>query len=1060
MTTLKKLFAAFLAVVMTVSVFSLSAAEALADGSVTFRAYYGYGKTHGTANLLSGYTFNEGSTLVEAGDGCSLIGTLPSAQSLSATTGATNRFDMPNIGTYSSIDIYIGGVKTSFPSSSWSKSQTYYRDSSNHLSTATSGTKTVTIAKSGTTCCQRWFDISYDTVVVFNYTSQNTVTINTNDSGAGITSAAPSYYFDNTTAAGTATLRVDGSYSSSTGISASVSGLSNAPSSIVFNAGGNTAVLSDPTATKYLTSSYTWSDAHDSSDILKYDNGTYTFYNVSSDITIDYAYTSATYTATFMSQGVVFDTVSGIPGGTSVNAPATNPEMEHYIFTGWYTDVTLSTPANFPYSMNANTTFYAGFTLAYEVSFTGFTRVTSANWTAAGGAIDTENNVLLTSGYTDATGAQVQANFDLNLGNISSVVIAFGSTTVTLSGEDAYNNNLFIAADGTTSATAGQNDIMKYAYTDGNGVIFLRLYNVNQNISITVNQTNEAHAIHFSGVRTIGSSDWVTTTGGGRDVNNPKLTVPGNYQDDTTGVPLSVYSDTSMTITSMVITYGDKTFTLGSDLVTDPASGTSIERYLLSTGAVQTTKADSTTLMKYAHNSTSGLYSFRFYRITRDITIIAKYAEVGETVTVTLADPSNAVSALNMDVSTTGTVKDGNTVTIPSAELLGHNDGSVRLVIGPRDSMMEGITITAADGSRRITFLFDGTAYVGDITDDVAFTSAYEHGFGKLAISYTTPSDGYGRYYVRIQNLYKDIIIAPVIRDAGVTSQNSGITMGVEVGNTITARFYAEITSAITAADYDSIIFRAQLGTEDPQDLTGTEADGKLVFAFEDILAQCMGDSIKGTLIGIKNESEYTIDTIPSGISIAAYCNIVREIYPDQASLGAFMANMLNYGSEVQKYVGYNTSSLAISACSWASALVGNAVPAVEPGTVISVEEAGFNAALGCIRSAGLNAKEKIGVYFKIYAPQGIEGLRLTVNDYEKTMTLVEGNTYRAMMNRITPAGYDTVYTAKLYSGETLLQTVTYSVNTYCARMYESATNTSLVTAIYNYGLAAENYTR
>ncbi|MBR6271286.1 MAG: InlB B-repeat-containing protein [Lachnospiraceae bacterium] len=1059
MTTLKKLFAAFLAMVMTVSVFSLSAAEALADGSVTFRAYYGYGKTHGTANLLSGYTFNEGNTLVEAGDGCSLIGTLPSAQSLSATTGATNRFDMPNIGTYSSIDIYIGGVKTSFPSSSWSKSQTYYRDSSNHLSTATSGTKTVTIAKSGTICCQRWFDISYDTVVVFNYTSQNTVTINTNDSGAGITSAAPSYYFDNTTAAGTATLRVDGSYSSSTGISASVSGLSNAPSSIVFNVGGNTAVLSDTSATKYLNSSCEFVESPTSgSDILKYDNGTYTFYKVSSDITVDYSYTNATYTATFMSQGQVYDTVTDIPGGTTIAAPAANPEMDHYIFTGWYTDVTLTTPAVFPFAMDADTTFYAGFTLAYEVSFNGFTRVTSANWTDAGGFIDAENNTLLTTGYSNAAGAQVQANFDLNLGNIASVEIAFGGTNVTLTGSEAYNSGLYIAADGTTSATASQNDLMKYAYTDGNGVIFLRLYDVNQNISVTLNQTDEAHTVHFSGVRTIASSEWVSVTGGGIDKTNPKLSVPGGFQDDATGVAIGVYTDTNMTITSMVITYGDKTFTLGNELVTDPASG-SIERYLLSTGGIQASKAESTTLIKYAHSSSSGYYNFRFYRITRDITINVKYAELAETVTAALVDPDNAVSAFNMDVSTAGTVKNGYTVTIPSAELLGHNDGSVRFVIGPRDSMMEGITITADDGYR-ITYLFDGTAFIGDITDDLAFTGAYERGFGKIAISYVVPSDGYGRYYVRILNLYQNISIAPIIRDAGVASQNSDITMGVEVGNTLTARFYAEITPEITAAAYDNIIFRAQLGTEEPQDLTGTEAGEKLVFAFEDILAQCMGDEIKGSLIGIKDDTEHTIDTIPSGISIAEYCNIVRETYPGYDKLGAFMANMLNYGSEVQKYIGYNTSDLAISSCAWAGALVGDAIPTVEPGTVISVEEEGFNAALGCIRSAGLNAKEKIGVYFKIYAPQGVEDLRLTVNDYEKPITLVEGNTYRAMMSRITPAGYDTVYTAKLYSGETLLQTVTYSVNTYCARMYENGSNTSLVTAIYNYGLAAENYTR
>ncbi|MBQ7246824.1 MAG: InlB B-repeat-containing protein, partial [Lachnospiraceae bacterium] len=1004
----------------------------------------------------SAYTFNEGNTLVEAGDGCSLIGTLPSAQSVSTTSGLTNRFDMPNITTYSSIDIYIGGVKTSIPYSTIIKNYDFYRDSSNHLSTSTSGTKTVKLAKNSSICCMRWYDISYDTVVVINYNSQNTVIINTNDSGASITSAAPSYYFDNTTTAGTATLRVDGSYSDATGISTSVSSLSETPTSILFTVGADSATLEDATATKYLTSSYTWSDSHESTDILKYDDGAYTFYKVSADITIDYTYTSETYTATFKKQttpngafNTIVDTVADIVGGSSIAAPVTNPTLEHYVFAGWYLDDGLTEEAVFPYAMNADTTFYAKFEYGYEITFNStFSGISvDSSFTNSGGIVDSENNRLVTTGYSNASGAQVQAPFNLAGGNISSVEIGYGSETFTLTAEQAITAGSMIAAGGTVTVTntRGANDFMKWAYTDGNAIIFLRLYDIHENISITVNQlVNETHTIYFSGVRAIASTQsgttWNAQTGGASNTSNPKLTLPGNYVDDATGFGFQMNLDTALTPESVTITYGNKTFTRSL------TSGNSA--YLLCTGGTSTSQG-STSLMRFVYTAGKTFFNIRFFRITRDIKFTVNYAGVGETVTATLVDPSGAASSFLTDVNTASSGIEGKVVTINTKELLNHSDGSVRLVIGPRETMMSGITVAATDGSYSVDY------YKGETFSATGYTD----GFGRMNVSCTLVN-GYYMYFVRFMALYKDVTITPIL--TSVVDEESPIAMGIEVGNTITARFSTDLTEEQEEAAYESYYFRAQIGGRTLDIEADPDENGSLVFELTEINAQCMNDTISGTFYGVKEgQADAELGSVPTGISISEYCNRVYDLYSTYTKLTTFMANMLNFGSECQKYVGYHADSLAIDSCDWAEALVGTEDPVLpDLGGAMSVYEAGYTSGSARIKNAGLNVAEKIAVFFNVYAPDGVDDLRIVVNGYEKPFEAVGGNTYRVQLLRISPSSYDNVYVAELYSGDTLLQTVRYSVNTYVARQYSNNVSAGIMKAIYNYGLAAEEYTR
>lgn len=1059
MHTFKKLFALLMALTMTLSVFSMSAVQALADGEIGFGVYYGFGRTPGSEKLGAlgtytdtGYAILGSRTGSYASGSNSAVGKAPN----------TNRFSMSiNASTkISSVDYYYNGTKYSL-----AKATAIY-SSGGALNTSKTGTQLIANAFNSSTFYSRWPNLDRELYMVLHYTDGHYININTGDENATFTSTdIPEYYYEKT--ANTGTIEIGGSsYSNSTGISTTVTPNA-APSKILITVGtGETVSIDDATADVYLTSGNAISDTHSSTDILRYNAGEYTFYKVSADINIAYAYSAAEYTVTFMAGENEYDS-KVVAGGTPVAAPTTDPEVSHKLFKGWYADAQCSAEFDFTSGINADTTVYAKLVDAHEVTFNGVSSITSTNWNSiTGGTIDT-TGLLKTEDYAyNTSGVQVGGYFDLGSGNIESVTFTIGEQTVTLSGDDAISTGTIISSDGSyavRSTPAGDDAVVKYAYSDGNAEFFLRFYSVTQDIDIDVTLKDESHVFYFSGQKSISGSTWASKTGGALNTAG-KMTVPGNYVNDPTsateangtskGANFALFTDPSYTVESIVINYGNKTFTVSGTSVT----GTDT-KYMTATGAMETAwNSSGTTMFKYAHAASSmTTYNFRFFRITRDVKITVNYAEVPETVTATVVDDSEVFTNVALGTGTDSTTFENRVLTIYTAEMLGLNDtaldnDTVQIQIAPRDSMVSGIIVEDTAGNE-----------IGRLERGGTYSSAYVDGFGKMSMVYNANDNGtgYARYYIRFLTVLKNIVIKPILETSEAVD-DSCLSMGVEVGNTLTAKFYATLDDEIIAEGYDSYVFKAALGNSTPVELEGTvTSSGQILFSLEQIYAQCMADSITGEFVGIKDGAETVIDTIPTGVSIADYCDRVYASYPTNTALVTFMANMLNYGSKLQLFAGYNTDKLAITGHDWADEYVGAATPSTNIASEeVNVVEEGYDKSEGYIKSAGLNVSEKIAVYFKVYAPNGTDGLRLEVNGYEQTLTAGSDRMCRVQLLRISPANYDSVYTAKLYSGETLLQTVKYSVNTYCDRMFAKGSNTDLVVAIYNYGLAAENYTR
>ena len=546
MKKVKKLLAMLLALVMTVSVFSVTAAEALATDTIDLEVYYGFGKAPGTINKLTG-VFTDTNGLVDQNNGYSIKGSLSSAYTNGPASGTNeNRYDHPKQGEISSVDVYYGGsftplsIATQVSNSTDCIKGTMYVTSGGVLTTSSSGnTKVVTFAAAAkgnnNAMASRWFNIKDDIDLVIHYKDGHFISFNTGQENAVFSSAdIPDYFFTKTN--NTASIEIGAaSYSNATGISATVTPTA-PPTGIAFTIGGNSAVLNDCAAVKYLTGSYTWSDSHESSDILKYDNGTYTFYKVTDDISINYAYTLENVTATFMADGDVFDTQE-ILSGTTLSEPDPAPAKPGYALEGWYTDPQLTDRFDFSTPVTANITLYAKFAEDHTVSFRGAgtfisagVNVTSSTWSSiTGGTVDQSGTLVTHGDFSDnasATSSGVQIRVNSDIGTLDTLTFAFGGYTVPIAKTDLVNNAIYLSNTGTLSSSFNSNTMLKYAIS--NGVVFLRLYQIKQDIEVTVGYEGGTETVgaQVTGQAALLTDFEVTQATAGTSVSLDGFTVP------------------------------------------------------------------------------------------------------------------------------------------------------------------------------------------------------------------------------------------------------------------------------------------------------------------------------------------------------------------------------------------------------------------------------------------------------------------------------------------------------------------------------------------------------
>ncbi len=232
---------------------------------------------------------------------------------------------------------------------------------------------------------------------------------------------------------------------------------------------------------------------------------------------------------------------------------------------------------------------------------------------------------------------------------------------------------------------------------------------------------------------------------------------------------------------------------------------------------------------------------------------------------------------------------------------------------------------------------------------------------------------------------------------------------------------------------------------------------GQYRFRYRGITPQCMGDAMDIALVPYNTTTGQPtgapIDT-KIGYSVKTNLTNLQATYTDNAHMQRLIADTLCYGASAQTYVGYKTDNLATSGVNITAAST------IIPGTADNI--------LSMTTSTANTQFKSANVYFG----HGINRLCFVYSGTDSNVTVkingtvypatVNGSNHVVLGNDLFATDFDKIYTIELLVNGTVAQTLTYSLNTYAYRTYNSTTSSAnskqLALGLYRYGKSVKNY--
>ena len=234
-------------------------------------------------------------------------------------------------------------------------------------------------------------------------------------------------------------------------------------------------------------------------------------------------------------------------------------------------------------------------------------------------------------------------------------------------------------------------------------------------------------------------------------------------------------------------------------------------------------------------------------------------------------------------------------------------------------------------------------------------------------------------------------------------------------------------------------------------DVKGKLVDGQYVFSLP-VPPQCMTDNIQATLYFgetvLASKAEYSIQTYAKNQLDVLAEKTESELTDKDEALKQLLTDMLYYGAAAQTYKAHNTSNLATNGVENLGTPSNVELPEV---SAIPVSNPEIDSYPVFFTGANVWFGDVNKIIVKVNTT---ENAFIRVNDGEKvaltSMTFETASLYATQL--------DTEFVFALYQGETLMQTLTYSVNAYACKMKDDATMGALATALYYYGVSAKAY--
>ncbi len=298
----------------------------------------------------------------------------------------------------------------------------------------------------------------------------------------------------------------------------------------------------------------------------------------------------------------------------------------------------------------------------------------------------------------------------------------------------------------------------------------------------------------------------------------------------------------------------------------------------------------------------------------------------------------------------------------------------------------------------------------------------------------------------------------------------------VTLNDSIVAKYYVAVPTGYTQAKM-TFTYKGET-YESTQDVSGLSA---AVFEFDKITPQNMTENVAAT-VEFTADGQAAITETNEEWSIASYCQKILAAKPDAkmsdteyAELKALAVNLLNYGDKAQAYTEKEGDlPTAFIESEEDKALIGTIVPtsdAAMSGTASDSVSWAY---------AYLTFDSKVNMAFEFWTDnaametyQEVTTISITPANGVETVitsdnfTVVEDNgeksLIKAVWEGVSVVEFDETVTAQIkVNGNPLGYALTYSVASYVASMQNSqnAAMKELATAVYNYGLAAGEYTQ
>ena len=230
--------------------------------------------------------------------------------------------------------------------------------------------------------------------------------------------------------------------------------------------------------------------------------------------------------------------------------------------------------------------------------------------------------------------------------------------------------------------------------------------------------------------------------------------------------------------------------------------------------------------------------------------------------------------------------------------------------------------------------------------------------------------------------------------------------------------------------------------------VTGIKSGYEYVFRFEGITPQLMGETITATL--------HTVGygDVVCSTSVREYLLDVAARFSTDDKLVTLVADTLEYGAAAQRYVDPSVADEEL--VNYGTALTPS--PFVTPPVGVRSKTKNGQSDGFDFTSVGVRFENVNKIFVKFTAGGGF---RLEENGADVTSLAEErGGEYVFYTGGVEAANFDRTYTFRLYDGETLVQTLTYSVNSMVASKYADPDEptAALARATYNYGVSAKAY--